>query len=327
MALDIVLAILAVLALLGLIWLVIKKFPVVKMIDTGRLANLNQQQVKTNIADARLRRKLVAWGSKLQNISRPLTQVVKKYSSDLGQKIQGLEDNLKQKLVQQTEAVKPLEDLLKQAKEAAGREDWEAAERLYLEIIRQSPREVRAYEGLGDLYLAQHDFESAQELFTYLVSHHSSTTWYHVGLARSLTGQGQLEQAKKEYLNYLAQPNNGSSQIYFELGQLHKDLGQLKEAWESIYQARQRESGNPRILDFFIEISIVNERPTDAQSALDNLKQVNPENKKISQFDKAIRELVEKLKPKLRVVSQRISLGQPLTRSTTKSAKKRKRTS
>ena len=118
-----------------------------------------------------------------------------------------------------------------------------------------------------------------------------------MGLARALAGQGQLELAKNEYLQCI-EAGMVSSQIFFELAQLYKDLSQAPQAFEAVSEARKIESGNPRILDFFIEISILNGRQTDAQSGLDDLRKANPENKKIAQFDKQIIDLVSKTKTK-----------------------------
>ncbi|MFA4937143.1 MAG: tetratricopeptide repeat protein [Patescibacteria group bacterium] len=315
MIIDVILGIIAVISLVGIIWMFVKKFPVLKMIDTERLVNIKQQQVKTDLTEARLIRKFSGFKVILQTAISPLKEIFKKYSHQLGQKVKELEDEVKQKIISKTEGSKPLDDLYQQASEALTKENFDDAERLYLEIIRQSPKETKAYEGLGKLYLANNDYESAQELYTYLVSHYQTKPLYHIGLAQALLGQGQLEAAKIEYLNYLEKEPTGTSQVYFDLAQLYKDLGQINEAWEAVNRARVLEPTNPRMLDFFIEISIVNERPTDAQSALDVLREVNPQNNKISQFDKNIRELVEKLRPRRHISSSlKQIMGQPIAR-------------
>lgn len=297
MLIDIILAIIAVVSLMGAAWVLIKKLPVVKMINTDQINDNNGNQVKTVITEARLKRKLEIFFHKLNELSHPLTNLTKKYSNQVKDKIKLWEGELKQKIVQQTEGTRPILDLLKQAEQARDQEDWEQGERLYLEVIRQSPKEIKAYDGLGELYLSAQYWEEAQELYYYLVKHRQVNPFYHVGLARALTGQGKLELAKSEYLQCIDR-GMVSSQMYFELARLYKDLGQLPMAWEAISQARRLESGNPRILDFFIEISILNGRPTDAQSGLDDLRKANPANKKIAQFDKQIIDLVHKLKSK-----------------------------
>ena len=317
---DFVLLVIALGTLGALIFFVIKKLPILKIIDTSRLVTLQQQQVKTKITESRLKRRLAGLGSRLSIMTSPVTGAIKKYQSAWSQRIETLEGELKQKLLQQTEGAQPLQDLLKKAAEAAAREDWGSAERMYVEVIRQSTRERQAYEGLGDIYLSKHDYEQARELFSYLVSHYADLPDYRIGLAQALIGQGQLENAKQEYLGYLEKVTDAPSKIYFELAQIYKDLGQTAEAWEAANMARNKEAGNPRILDFFIEISILNGRPTDAQSALDALREVNPDNNKISQFDKSIRELVAKLKPRKGVAGSR---GTNQTDNTVESAPKK----
>ena len=297
MVIDIILAIVAVVSLVGAAWVLIKKLPVVKMINTDHMIDNNEDQVKTIISEARLKRKLENVFKKFKDVSHPLVNLTKKYSDQMGGKIKLWEGELKQKVVQQTEGAKPLLDLLVQADEAKDREDWEMGERLFLEVIRQSPKEIKAYDGLGELYLAAHYWEEAQELYSYLVKHYQANPSYHIGLGKALSGQGQLDLAKNEFQKCIDK-GAATSQIFFDLAQIYKDLGQLPEAFEAVSNARKLEPGNPRILDFFIEISILNGRPTDAQSGLDDLRKANPENKKIAQFDKQIIDLVAKVKDK-----------------------------
>ncbi len=321
MAIDIILAIIAVASLVGAGWILIKKLPVVKMINTTKIGDTKDDEVKTVITEARLKRKFENVFKKIGEISHPLVKLTKKYSSDLSSKVKLWEGELKQKVVQQTEGAKPLLDLLQQADEARAKEDWEMGERLYLEVIRQSPKEIRAYDGLGELYLGAQDWEEAQELYTYLVNNHKTNPYYHVGLGRALSGQGQLELAKNEYLKCV-EVGMVSSQIFFELARLYKDLAQIPQAFDAMSQARKMESGNPRILDFFIEISILNGRQTDAQSGLDDLRKANPENKKIALFDKQIIDLVSKTKIKSRGMSPEAEPDKPTFKTKSKQGKK-----
>ncbi len=309
MVVDILLGLLILVSIGGIVWMVIKKLPVIKLIDTDQVIKIRQEQVRLKVAQARLKRQWDWLKGRFSNLTAPILSKFEYWRQNLQQKVKQVEDDIKQKIVQTKTETKSVDQLLEQALASVKAEDWENAEHLYLEVIRQSPRELRAYEGLGEMYLAQKEYESAREIYEYLIQHHPTIASYHLGLARTYLGSGQLDKAKESYQSSLQFNPEGLSQICLELAEVCKDLCQIAEAWENANKARQLEPGNPRILDFFIEISIVNERPTDAQSALDALRQVNPENKKISHFDKQIKELIDKLRPKKRLSRVQYAMG------------------
>ncbi len=309
MIIDILLGLLILLSISGIIWMVLKKLPVIKLIDAEQVAKVRQDQVRLKVAQARLKRQWDWLRSKFSYLTKPLVVKFSHWQQNIQSRLKQAEEEIKQKIVRTKTETTSVDQLLEQAKIAAQAEDWEDTEHLYLEAIRQSPRELRAYYGLGEMYLTKNDYESAREIYNYLIQHHPTVADYYLGLAQAYLGSGQLDKAKESYQNSLLCKPSNSGQVYLELAQVCKDLGQISEAWENTNKARQLESNNPRILDFFIEISIVNERPTDAQSALDALRQVNPQNKKIFHFDKQIIQLVEKLRPKKRLSKAQYAMG------------------
>jgi len=151
-----------------------------------------------------------------------------------------------------------------------------------------------AYIGLGEVYLGNREYEQAKEVFEYLVGRGLPAA--HLGLARSAAGQGQLELARAEY--QLALEEDNALQPQLELAHVLQELGDPGEAFQHLREARRLEPRNPKLLDFYIELSIVNGQPIEAQSALDTLREVNPDNQKIPEFSQAIRQLADKLKVK-----------------------------
>jgi len=83
-----------------------------------------------------------------------------------------------------------------------------------------------------------------------------------------------------------------------ELAQILCQMGDYTEALKYLKEAKKIEPQNPKILDFYIEVSILNGQLIQARDGLEALKQANPENQKIAEFARTIRELEQKQKAK-----------------------------
>lgn len=295
MLIDGILWVLLALALVGLAVLLVRKLPVLKAIDTTALAELKLRRVKRSIVESRLRRKLTDWRKATTTVVQPLFSHVVRPVVLLGGKLHQFEEWATAELRQRRSSAYTTHELLGQAQAAVEADEHHDAERTFLEVLRQNPLDLRAYEGLGELYLAQRDYEQAGEVYQFLVKRAGTAAAY-LGLGRVAAGQGKLVEAQVAYRRSLELEDSVASRL--ECARVLHELGDPRSAWEQASAALTLEPTNPKILDFFIELSIVNGRVPEAQSALDTLRQVNPDNQKISEFARDIRELAHKVKPK-----------------------------
>ena len=296
MVVDVLLWVLLGVGLLGLVGLVLRKLPVVRVIDTSKLDDLNQRLVKFKLVEQRLRRKLQSMFSSVGNKLTPTRVVLKEGVERVRGVLQHATARVERRLDEHTSPVRTADDFLQQAEAELKAGHYEAAEAQYLRALRQDTHSLAAYEGLGLLYLASREYEQAREVFEYLVGRGQASA--HLGLARAAAGQGQLEQARQEYQVVLAGAKAAQPQL--ELARVLLELGDPAEAFLHLREARRIEPRNPKLLDFYIELSIVNGQPIEAQSALDALREVNPENQKIPELAQAIRVLADKLKLKVK---------------------------
>ena len=81
------------------------------------------------------------------------------------------------------------------------------------------------------------------------------------------------------------------AEIYFNLALVHKEADQLSEAREKLSEALKISPNNPRYLDTMLEISIMKKDKILAQSTYDKLAEVNPENKKLKEWERKIEEM------------------------------------
>ena len=285
---------LAVFGLAGLVW---RKLPVLKLTNPSQVAGAHAKEVKRQLVELRLKRQLVELGKWLRVKLSPLLARVQ--NMNWGARWRALEASVSERLRARAPEVRTLEDFLAQADEQLSGGELAVAEQSYLEALRLEPHCLPAYQGLGDVYLEARDYEQAREVYEYLVRRGSAQVSA-LGLARVASGQGKLEEARGQYLASLS--ISTAVQPRLELARILRELGRLGEAIEQVKEARAFEPNNPKILDIFIELSILNGQPEQAQEALGVLRQVNPENNKIAGFVEAIRALSTKLTPRTRAV-------------------------
>jgi tetratricopeptide (TPR) repeat protein len=294
MVIDALLWILLALSVVGLLGLLIRKVPVLRVIDTSKLNSVSQNLLKLRLLEQRLVRKLRAtWeqaGRRLPAVGSSFGGALEKFKASF----ERVTTRVERKLERHTTPIQTTPDIMAQAEAALKAGNYEKAEAQYLEALRHDAHSLAAYEGLGMVYLDSREYEQAREVFEYLVGRGMSGA--HLGLARASSGQGQLEVAKQEY--QLALGHLKAAQPMIELAQVLQELGNPEEAFTQLKEARALEPRNPKLLDFYIELSIVNGQPIEAQSALDALREVNPENQKIPEFAQAVRKLTQKLKVK-----------------------------
>ena len=294
MVTNILLWVLLSLSLLALLGLVIRKLAVLRVIDTSKVETITQRLVKLRLVEQRLWRKLDGVLTRLSKTFGSTQTLTKDGLKTLQDLFKQATASLERRLAKHTSQSNPPANLLAQAEAALKAGHYGEAESSYLEVIRHEPHSLAAYAGLGGVYLGTREFEQAKEVFEYLVNQRAPSA--HLGLARSAAGQGQLELARAEYQLALGEDNALQPQL--ELARILQELGDPAEAFLHLREARALEPRNPKLLDFYIELSIVNGQPIEAQSALDALREVNPDNQKIPEFSLAVRQLADTLKVK-----------------------------
>ncbi len=298
MSLDIVLWVLAALAMVGLAGLVARKLPVVKSIDTSALVELKQRQVKRALVESRLRRRFARWLRAGVSATKPTLAPLTK----LGARLRAFEERAVAELAHRRSKAFTAHELLERGRAALASGEIEAAEQAFLEVLRHDAHDPRAYDGLGELYLGERDYEQAQEVYKFLAKRAPSSAAY-LGLARVAAGQGQSVEARAAYTKSLGLGDTVAARL--EFARVLHGLGDTIGAQDQLAAARALEPANPKILDFYIELSIVNGRLSEAQAALDTLREVNPDNQKIPDFVQAVRELARTQKPKRTATSRR----------------------
>ncbi len=135
-------------------------------------------------------------------------------------------------------------------------EEYTAAEQRLIEYLTLDPKNAEVYERLGIIYMRTRQWEQAVETF--------------------------------QHAHRLA-PNDASILVY--LGELSMRDGKVEEAVAFFKEAVQLRPTNPKYLDFLIESSILANDQKLAREGLYYLKQANPDNKKIEEFEARIAQM------------------------------------
>lgn len=239
--------ILIALSVIGVI--VVRKFPELASMNVDESPREKQRKLKHTIALGRLLRK--AQTMKQKALLKVSWERVKYVVGESYQKLKIFEEKYK---THTTEA--KIKILLKRGQNNVI-EDPELAEQCFLEVITLDARNLPAYEGLSQIYLARKNFNEAIEILEFLVKLNS-------GLA---------------------------GRYLFDLSYALQEAGDKKGAWQHGREALTFEPTNPKYLDFLIEIAILDGHKKEGVDYLQTLIEVNPENAKIEDFKKRLEEI------------------------------------
>ncbi len=295
---EIILLLLTLGSFLYLVYKFIKKFPQTARVDVNSLPETKLQALKKNMLDKRLRRKLGAKGEIVWKKLKPVLILLKKIIISLYHDLLEKEKQLRAKRMQSRTATavgmdslqQRVGELVKQAKSLFKKDDFIEAEKIFLEVISLDPKNIEAFEGLGDLYLKQKKYNEAKETYNYLLKLSHTEAHYHDKLGKVAKEQGRLQEAEMEFFQSVGL-NSQNANYLFDLAEVYILEEEYEKAVEFINKALDLEPNNPKYLDSLLEISIIRKDKVKAGEVLFKLEQVNPENNKISELRQRIEQL------------------------------------
>lgn len=186
---------------------------------------------------------------------------------------------------------------IRDAKRAVEQEEFEYAEKCYIEAIRIDPRSIDAYRGLAEVYLEQEQLQEAKETYHFLHELDSTDDSVLLKLAEIAEEDDDIRSAV-EYYEQALLINDSHAVRFAKLGELLNRLHEDETALEAWQQAVELEPQNPRYLDNLVETAILVEQIDIAEQGLQHLRTVNPENNKIDILQDKLRLLKEKHTPR-----------------------------
>lgn len=246
------------LALIGfVVW---RKLPQVRMIDPSTDKESVSRQKKYDIMKGRLER---AGGKQFDSLNKSVLKPLGTGFQNFVRRVAGKLTAVERKYQAKQKEIRPssythkeLDALVEEANALVDNDEFDKAEKKYIEIISYDAKFVPAYEYLGRLYLRRKDFDLAKETFAFLAK---------------------------------LSPKDAS--VITSLGEVEEALGNTEAAFEFYKKASALSPKNPKYLDFLIESAIETGNKYEANQALDRLREVNPDNQKIDEFEDQIKNI------------------------------------
>jgi len=268
------------LSLFVVIIIITRKFSVLASLDIDTIQAEKEAQFKEQIIGNRLKRNIIRYNSKLTNIFKPLSAMIVNFVKGAYNKLLKFKENYnKEEILESSES--DVELMFAGAEELIREEKFEEAEKKLIDIISLDSQNLKAFKGLGRLYIDKKQYREAKQTFEHvlrLLEHDE----FRIG--RDSIGEKSKGETRKVDNHYL-------SSIYYELSKTCKSNEEYKEALDNIVRATEIEPNNPRYLDMKLGISIINKDKGIALDALAKLKEVNPENNKLMEFEGEIKGL------------------------------------
>lgn len=285
--LDLIVLLLVVASLVVAVAIVARKFPLLAALRLEHLPKHRQLIVKGRILERRL-------AGKAQVALRRIGTAVKPAKAAFGKTVQRVRtklEDLEREYERQRQLRRPEDErrhqlnlLLTEAETLFGNGSFADAEKKYIEVVSHDPKHLDAYQGLGDVYLQLKEYDHAREVLEVALRLSDRIgTLDHEREHHGRLGRGAA--AAPRTINSELAAING------DLAEAYAGLGRTSEAIAHVGEAVRLEPGNPRFLDRLTELAIASGDRRRASEALAKLKQVNPENQKIAEFEKQIESL------------------------------------
>lgn len=248
---------------LVLLWMFFKKMPELKRIDVDSLKQEQERLVKNRILKQRLERIQSSKLGGVEKAARKAGTEISRQGRRLVQRLYKMEQYY-QKLQKDSgqendqygkEVIKRLMD---EADEFIKQDEFIPAEKKYIEIISHNPKCVEAYEGLGNMYIKNKQYDQARET-----------------------------------LKFALRLDEEDASVNMSLAELELALGNAKEALPIAKKAVEIRKRNPKYVDIYITVALAAKATEDIEKGIRLMKEVNPENRKIEEFESKLKELQE----------------------------------
>jgi len=274
MAYDIIPFLLIIISFFVIVFIVGKKVPSLRVLDVDTIKEVKESRMKKKILEDRMKRGLKSLGRRIVLLLKPVFEKLFSSMRTSYRKIMDMEKRYKSEVAKKREEkINPYERIRRfaaEAREFAKDGKFEEAEERYIKIIEIDDKNVDAYDGLGELYMEQKEYEKARDTFKYLL---------------------------KLYLEYYQDEEDGEA-VKHELASCYANISESKErledydkALENVQKAVELEPNNPRFLDLLLKISIIKKDKKLAHDTLKKLKEADPENKKLDELETEVRNI------------------------------------
>ncbi|MFA7244618.1 MAG: tetratricopeptide repeat protein [Candidatus Magasanikbacteria bacterium] len=292
--------ILIVLSLIIIIFVIVRKYPQLLLLDVDTLPEIQTARNKNKLIMRKSEQREKQYYANFKNKLTPFIKLLKKIQLAfriLVGKVEkksgacrGMIGEMSVTKEERKEQVVTSKDLVKDALNDLSQEDYPTAEKKFLASLKYDPKNKEAYRGLAAVYYAQNQVTEAKETYNFLLQLDPNDEDANVKLGEIYEEEGNKEKAVEYYQQaVLINPNN--PERFVKIYDLLFYLKHYETALEAVEQALDIESQNPRYVDNFIEVSLMLKRKDLAEEGYRQLRMINPDNQKLEIFRQRIDDL------------------------------------
>lgn len=252
-------------AFLIIIFIVLRHFPALAVLDVENIPEEKEQQTKEKIIKQRMKRKISFLEKFFNNISTFLNNIFNR----LFEKLKSLQEEKKQKkeeiILSEVSSEEKIKILFSQAEDLIKKEDWDEAEKKIIEIISVDDKNFLAFWRLGEVYHSESKYQEAKQTLLY-------------ALKLSEIFIDSVSSSDIANLNY-------------SLALINQELADLDNAIIHLEKSLELDPNNPRYLDLMLNLCIIKKDKFRAEDFLNRIIEVNPENNNISDWEEQIKSL------------------------------------
>lgn len=259
-----------------------RKFPQAALVDTDALPEEVAAKKKKEIIHDRIARAIEEWKRGAADAVRPVAERIRVWFFACFRRLLALERQLAKLSMSKEEIAARTARFLAEGQKLMGEGKAAEAERKFIEAMSLDTRNIPAYRGLGELYMASKQYEQARETFLFLVKV-CIHEWCPGRRPAGWFMGGGAEGAAARVRDCRAEPSVRAeiAKNYVELGLACRASGQPSSARDAFENALAFEPSNPRYLDLLLDTCILEGAKKRAQEILAALKEVNPDNQKL----------------------------------------------
>lgn len=283
--------ILIVIALAIIIFVIVRRFPQLTLLDVDSIPQVKMEKKKDEILRQKATTIAIENQKKRKIKIQPLIQKLKvvqlkfrQYVGEIERKIlHSQEEKKKSQPVTREERLEAQQEVqlaIQEGNYALEQGDLDKAEEKFIGAIKQDAKNAGAYLGLGEVYLRQKQHKEAEETLQFVLQLDAESASAMLKLANLAEERGDFDAAVNYYQQSLL-INDGNPLNFVKIGELLLRLGKNEAALEAIKQAVAIEPQNPKYLDMLIENSVLCGNKKQAAEAWQELRMINPENQKL----------------------------------------------
>ena len=144
------------------------------------------------------------------------------------------------------------------------------AESKFIEVLEVEPKNIETYMGLGEIYGIRKDWQTAEEAYRYIIKIKPKFFEGYKKLVELFKLAKKWDEVKKlmeEVLNL----GHQEAWVYENLGLGYKKVGYPDKAEAYFKRAVEVEPQNEKLLDYLLEVAIINKNKVLAQKAFNTL--------------------------------------------------------